>query len=169
MNYFHFYVGADSPIKSMDEVFGEKKKLRMAITQAGSSDVWVFERVLEAYGTSIPDLEKAGFHFARGDYSFQANQFKDKNVDAVFTFLALPGAAVTEASVGRPLKIIDFKKPGHKRILHIVGAIGNKISHIAYLSFQRWLAILSVFTRFSGEIVSGAVAGQALPGGPSQV
>jgi TRAP transporter TAXI family solute receptor len=116
MNFFHFYVGAESPVKSMDEVFGEKKKLRMAITQAGSSDVWVFERILEAYGTSLPDLEKAGFHFARGDYSFQANQFKDKNVEGVFTFLALPGAAVTEASVGRPLKILDFSDKALKSL-----------------------------------------------------
>jgi TRAP transporter TAXI family solute receptor len=108
MNYFHFYLGEDVAVNSMDEAFGQKKKLRMAITQPGSSDVWVFERVLEAYGTSIKDLEGAGFHFARGNYSFQANQFKDKNVDGVFTFLSLPGAAVIEASVGRKMKLIDF-------------------------------------------------------------
>jgi TRAP transporter TAXI family solute receptor len=108
MNYFHFYLGEEVPINSMDEAFGQKKKLRMAVTQPGSSDVWVFERVLEAYKTGFKDLEKQGFHFARGNYSFQANQFKDKNVDGVFTFLSLPGAAVIEASVGRKLKLIDF-------------------------------------------------------------
>ena len=108
MNYFHLYVGADSPINSMDQLFKEKKAIRMAVSQAGSSDVWVFERILESYGTSIADLKKNGFHFARGNYSFQASQFKDRNVDGVFTFLALPGAAVTEASVGRKLKLIDF-------------------------------------------------------------
>ena len=108
MNYFHFYVGSEVDIQSMDEAFGKKKKLRMAVTQPGSSDVWVFERVLEAYKTGFNDLKKRGFHFARGNYSFQANQFKDKNVDGVFTFLSLPGAAVIEASVGRKLKLIDF-------------------------------------------------------------
>jgi TRAP transporter TAXI family solute receptor len=108
MNFFHFYVGEEVPINSMDEAFGEKKKIRMAITQPGSSDVWVFERVLEAYNTTIKDLEKLGFHFARGNYSFQANQFKDKNVDGVFTFLSLPGAAIIEASVGRKMKLMDF-------------------------------------------------------------
>jgi len=108
MNYFHFYVGEDVPISSMDEAFGQKKKLRLAVTQPGSSDVWVFERILESYKTSIKDLEKQGFQFARGNYAFQANQFKDKNADGVFTFLSLPGAAVIEASVGRTLKLIDF-------------------------------------------------------------
>jgi TRAP transporter TAXI family solute receptor len=114
MNYFHFYVDAESPFNSMDEIFGQKKKMRIAISQAGSSDTWVLERVLEAYKTSIPELEKAGFMFARGNYAFQANQFKDMNVDAVFTFLALPGAAVTEASVGRKLKLIDFSETALK-------------------------------------------------------
>jgi TRAP transporter TAXI family solute receptor len=32
-------------------------------------------------------------------------------VDGTFTFLALPGASVTEASVGRPLKLLAFPKP----------------------------------------------------------
>ena len=114
MNYFHFYVSADSPLNSMDEIFGQKKKLRIAISQAGSSDTWVLERVLDSYKTSIPELEKAGFTFLRGNYAFQANQFKDRNADAVFTFLALPGAAVTEAAVGRKLKLIDFSESSLK-------------------------------------------------------
>jgi TRAP transporter TAXI family solute receptor len=110
MNYFHFYVNAESPLASMDEIFGQKKKLRLAISQAGSSDTWVLERVLDSYKTSIPELEKAGFTFLRGNYAFQANQFKDQNADGVFTFLAIPGAAVTEASVGRKLKLLDFSQ-----------------------------------------------------------
>jgi len=49
MNYFHLYLGAESPITSMDEIFGQKKKVRFAISQAGSSDTWVLQRVLESY------------------------------------------------------------------------------------------------------------------------
>jgi uncharacterized protein len=116
MNYFHFYVDAASPFNSMDEIFGQKKKVRLAISQAGSSDTWVLERVLESYKTSIPELEKAGFTFLRGNYAFQANQFKDQNADGVFTFLAIPGAAVTEASVGRKLKLIDFSESSLKHL-----------------------------------------------------
>jgi hypothetical protein len=116
MNYFHLYVAADSPINSMDDLFGQKKPVRLAISQAGSSDTWVFERVLEAYNTNIEELTKAGFHFARGNYAFQANQFKDGNVDGVFTFLALPGAAVTEAAVGRKLKLLDFSDKALKHL-----------------------------------------------------
>ena len=107
MNYFHLYVGAELPIDDMDALFA-RDKFRMALSQAGSSEAWVFEQILAAYGTGFKGMSDKGFHFARGNYAFQANQFKDKNVDGVFTFLALPGAAVTEASVGRDLKLIDF-------------------------------------------------------------
>jgi len=116
MNYFHFYVDAESTLSSMDEIFGQKKKVRLAISQAGSSDTWVLERVLDSYKTQHPRLEKAGFTFLRGNYAFQANQFKDQNADGVFTFLAIPGAAVTEASVGRKLKLIDFSAGALKHL-----------------------------------------------------
>ncbi len=108
MNFFHFYVAADSPIKTMDEVFKQKKALRMAISPTGTSDEWVFRKVLLAYKTDYKDLEAAGFKFFRGSYAEQASQFKDRNVDSVFTFLAIPGAAITEASIGRPLRLINF-------------------------------------------------------------
>lgn len=108
LNFFHFYVAAESPIKTMDEVFKQKKALRMAISPAGTSDEWVFRKVLAAYKTDYKELEAAGFKFFRGSYAEQASQFKDKNVDSVFTFLATPAAAVTEASIGRPLRLIHF-------------------------------------------------------------
>jgi hypothetical protein len=108
LNFFHFYVAADSPIKTMDEVFKQKKALRIAISPTGTSDEWVFRKVLAAYKTDYKELEAAGFKFFRGSYAEQASQFKDRNVDSVFTFLATPGAAVTEASIGRSLRLIHF-------------------------------------------------------------
>ena len=108
LNFFHFYVAADSPIKTMDEVFKQKKAIRMAISPTGTSDEWVFRKVINHYKVDYKDLEAAGFKFFRGSYAEQASQFKDRNVDSVFTFLALPGAAVTEASIGRSLRLIPF-------------------------------------------------------------
>jgi hypothetical protein len=60
------------------------------------------------YNTDYRQLEGAGFKFFRGSYAEQASNFKDRNADATFTFLALPGAAVTEASVGRSLRLMNF-------------------------------------------------------------
>jgi len=108
MNYFHFYVGAEVPHKTMDDIFKQKKAVRIGISPAGTSEEWVFRKVLAHYKTDYKDLEASGFKFFRGSYAEQASQFKDRNVDGVFTFLALPAAAVTEATVGRSLKIMNF-------------------------------------------------------------
>jgi TRAP transporter TAXI family solute receptor len=113
LNTFHFYVAADSDFAklSMDEIFRGKKPIRLAISKPGSSDVWVFEKVMEYYKLSYKDWEAAGARFFRGSYAEQAGAFKDRNVDGTFTFLALPGASITEASVGRSLKLLAFPKP----------------------------------------------------------
>jgi TRAP transporter TAXI family solute receptor len=113
LNTFHLYVGADSPYAamSMEEIFKGKKPIRLAISKPGSSDVWVFEKVMEFYGVGYKDWEAAGARFFRGSYTEQAGAFKDRNVDGTFTFLALPGASITEASVGRTLKLLAFPEP----------------------------------------------------------
>jgi TRAP transporter TAXI family solute receptor len=121
LNTFHFYVAADSPYAkmTMDEIFRGKKPIRVAISKPGSSDVWVFEKVMEFYGfcgagksaDCYKTWEAAGARFFRGSYSEQAGAFKDRNVDGTFTFLALPGASITEASVGREIKLLAFPKP----------------------------------------------------------
>jgi TRAP transporter TAXI family solute receptor len=108
MNYFHFYVGAEIPQKTMDEIFKQKKAVRIGISPAGTSEEWVFRKVLAHYKTDYKELEALGFKFFRGSYAEQASQFKDRNVDGVFTFLALPAASVTEATIGRNLKIMNF-------------------------------------------------------------
>jgi hypothetical protein len=108
LNFFHFYVGGESPYKTMDEIFGQKKGIRIAMSTTGTSDEWVFRKVLAHYKTDYKALEAAGFKFFRGSYAEQASQFKDRNVDSVFTFLAVPAAAVTEASVGRSLRVMTF-------------------------------------------------------------
>ena len=108
LNYFHFYVGAEVPHKTMDEIFKQKKAIRIGISPAGTSEEWVFRKVLAHYKTDYKDLEAGGFKFFRGSYAEQASQFKDRNIDAVFTFLALPAAAVTEATIGRSLQIMNF-------------------------------------------------------------
>ncbi len=113
LNTFHFYVGEETPYakSTLEEIFKGRKPIRMAISKPGSSDVWVFEKVMEFYNVSYKDWEAAGAKFFRGSYSEQAGAFKDRNVDGTFTFLALPGASITEASVGRNLKLLAFPEP----------------------------------------------------------
>ena len=150
MNYFHFYVGKDTPYKNLDEIFGQKKKLRIAISPAGTSEEWVFRKVLAHYKTDYKALEDAGFTFFRGNYSAQAQQFKDRNVDAVFTFLALPGAAVIEASVGRDLLLLDFPPA----LLDSLGKFGIVPGKIPVGTYPKALNAKEVTTARSGSVIT---------------
>ena len=149
MNYFHLYVGAELPLDDMDQVFAQDK-FRMALSQAGSSEAWVFEQILAAYGTSLQKMSDKGFHFARGNYAFQANQFKDKNVDGVFTFLALPGAAVTEASVGRDLKLVNFSD----KALQYLDQFGIVVGEIPLGNYPKAVNTQAVKTAKSGSVIT---------------
>lgn len=115
----------------MDDVFSGNNPIRIAATQPGSSDRWVFERILEGYGTSVKQLKKKGYHFALGNYSFQSNSFKDGNVDGVMTFLAVPGASVIEASIGRKMRLVDFS-PATLKHLSQFGILSGTIPAGSY-------------------------------------
>ena len=155
MNYFHFIVADESPIKSMDQAFGGESPFRMAVSQPGSSDVWVFDQVLKAYGTDFEALRKKGYHWARGNYSFQANQFKDKNVDGIFTFLSLPGAAVIEASVGRKMRLVDFSDKALK-FLDQFGIVEGEIPAGTYPKAANADAVIK--TAKAGSVITVSTA-----------
>ena len=157
LNFFHFYIGAESPYKSMDEIFGQKKAIRIGMSPTGTSDEWVFRKVLAHYKTDYKMLEAAGFKFFRGSYAEQASQFKDRNVDSVFTFLAVPAAAVTEASVGRSLRVMNFPPP----LLESLGKYGigsGKIKPGTYPKAAN--AVEEVTTATAGSVI---IANKGLP------
>jgi TRAP transporter TAXI family solute receptor len=120
-NFFHFYVAADLAIAklSLDEIFRGKKPIRLAIPRPGTSDVWVFEKIMEFYGLCSPgriadcykSWEEAGARLVRASYADQAAMFRDRKVDGAFAVLALPAASVAAASEGRRLGLLPCPQP----------------------------------------------------------
>ena len=108
ISYFHFIVGADTPFQTIKDVFEAPRGTNITVSVVGSSDEWVFRKVMAFYGESYDSLKSKGFRFFHAGYSDQATQFRDRNVDAYFTFMALPAAAVTEASLGRQMRFLEF-------------------------------------------------------------
>jgi uncharacterized protein len=121
LTVFHFYVAADSSFAKMtlDEIVRGKKPIRLAIPKPGTSDVWVLEKMMEFYGLCAPgktvdcyrSWETAGAKLFRGSYAEQADAFKDRKVDGAFAILALPAAAVTDASESRSLMLLACPQP----------------------------------------------------------
>ena len=110
------YVAADSSLSRMtlDDIFRDKKPIRLAIPRPGTSDVWVLEKMMEFYGLCergkpaecYRAWETAGARFFRGSYAEQADAFRDRKVDGGFAILALPAASVTAASRSRALTLL---------------------------------------------------------------
>jgi uncharacterized protein len=115
-NVLHFYVAADSALAKLtvEEIFREKKPIRLAIPKPGTSDIWVLEKIMTFYGLCsagrIGDCykswEEAGARLLRGSYADELAMFKGRKVDGVFAILALPAEAVTAASEGRRLTLL---------------------------------------------------------------
>jgi uncharacterized protein len=117
VNFFHFYVATDLAIAklSLEEIFRGKKPIRLAIPKPGTSDVWVFEKIMEFYGLCAPakiadcykSWEEAGARLVRASYADQAVMFRDRKVDGAFAVLALPANSVAAASEGRRLTLLS--------------------------------------------------------------
>jgi uncharacterized protein len=121
VNFFHLYVAADLAIAklSLEEIFRGKKPIRLAIPKPGTSDVWVFEKIMEFYGLCAPgkiadcykSWEEAGARLVRASYADQAAMFRDRKVDGAFAVLALPANSVAAASEGRRLTFLPCPQP----------------------------------------------------------
>ena len=82
------------------------KEIKVAAPMKGTSDLPLMNTILDFYGISLKDIEKAGGKIFHAVYSDMVNLYKDKHVDFVFTHLGLPGAAITEMSVSRDSSLI---------------------------------------------------------------
>src|SRR5262249_36265184 len=104
---------------TMDEIFRERRPIRLAISRPGTADIWVFEKIMTYYGLCAPDKpadcyrtwETVGARFVRGSYADQAAAFKARKVDGTFAFLAPPAAPIPEASEARKLTFMAFPPP----------------------------------------------------------
>jgi len=121
LNVFHIYVAADSPFARMtlDEIFRERKPIRLANPRPGTSDVWILERTMEFFGLCAPgktidcyrSWELAGAKFVRGSYVDLAEAFDEHKVDGAFAVLAPPAEVVLAASQRRPLTLLSCPQP----------------------------------------------------------
>jgi TRAP transporter TAXI family solute receptor len=108
ITYIHFFVPADSKYQSIDQIFQSHAPIRIAVPQAGSSDQWVFEQMLAYYHVTDADIQKWGGGIFNGSYDDIVQQFKNRNADAVWVALAVPGAAVEQMAASRPIRFLPF-------------------------------------------------------------
>jgi uncharacterized protein len=106
--HIQWCVPADYPFKSIREIFESKKPVTIGTTPPGGSDEWVMRKVFEFYKTTYNDVRSRGGKVVLVSYTDLANQYRDRNMDILFANLAVPGAAIQEASLGRKMRILPM-------------------------------------------------------------
>jgi TRAP transporter TAXI family solute receptor len=106
--HIQFCVPADYPARSIREVFEKKGPITIGTTPPGGSDEWVMRKVFEFYKTTYPDVRSRGGKVILVSYSDLVTQYRDRNMDILFANLAVPGAAIQEASLARKMKMLPM-------------------------------------------------------------
>jgi len=106
--HIQWCVPADSEWKSIRQIFESKKPITIGTTPPGGSDEWVMRKVFEFYKTTYADVRSRGGKVILVSYTDLANQYRDRNMDILFANLAVPGAALQEASLARKMKILPL-------------------------------------------------------------
>lgn len=101
-------VPAGYPYKSIREIFEKKGPITIGTTPPGGSDEWVMRKIFEFYKTTYNDVRNRGGKVILVSYSDLTTQYRDRNMDIFFANLAVPGAAIQEASLGRKMRILPM-------------------------------------------------------------
>jgi TRAP transporter TAXI family solute receptor len=112
LGYVHIQVGvpAEYPANTMKDIFeiAKSKPITIGTTPPGGSDEWVMRKIFEFYKTSYADVRAKGGKVILVSYSDLTTQYRDRNMDVFFANLAVPGAALQEASLARKMKLLPL-------------------------------------------------------------
>lgn len=93
---------------SMDDLFRNKKGLKIAVDRVGTTDELALRRVLAYYKLSYEEIQKQGGKVFHAGYNDQASFFKDRQVDILFQNIAVPSSSILESKVGRDVMLLGF-------------------------------------------------------------
>lgn len=112
LGYVHIQVGVpvEYPANTLKDVFeiAKTKPITIGTTPPGGSDEWVMRKIFEFYKTTYADVRAKGGKVILVSYSDLTTQYRDRNMDVFFANLAVPGAALQEASLARKMKILPL-------------------------------------------------------------
>ena len=112
LGFVHIQVGvpAEYPANTVKDIFeiARSKPITIGTTPPGGSDEWVMRKVFEFYKTTYNDVRNKGGKVILVSYSDLTTQYRDRNMDIFFANLAVPGAAIQEASLARKMKILPM-------------------------------------------------------------
>jgi len=103
-----FCLAADSPIRSIREIFENKLPVRIGAPRPGGSDEWELRKIFEYYKTSYRDLDSRGGKLVFGSFGELTEQYRAGTLDAFILNNAVPAADVEAASAARKMRILPM-------------------------------------------------------------
>jgi TRAP transporter TAXI family solute receptor len=105
VDYYHFLAAKDQGVTKFEELIAKIKageKVKVAAPMTGTSDFVMTSFLLGYYGVSYDMIKANGGTVMQAVYGDIPSLFKDRHVDYAFATLGLPGAIMTEMTMGRP-------------------------------------------------------------------
>jgi TRAP transporter TAXI family solute receptor len=103
-----FCIAADSPIRSVREIFEKKLPIRIGSPRPGGSDEWELRKIFEFYKMSYDDLKLRGGRLVFGSFSELATQYGQGSLDAFILNNAVPADDVVQAAALRKMRILPM-------------------------------------------------------------
>ncbi|MDR1786470.1 MAG: TAXI family TRAP transporter solute-binding subunit [Spirochaetaceae bacterium] len=105
-NYYHLVAAQSTGVKTFDDLV-KYPKLRMDVTQKGSSGEDVFAKIMKFYlNTSYEEWEKKGAKFDFNAYSAITANFGDRHIDFTGVNIIPPTSVVQECAAARPINLV---------------------------------------------------------------
>ncbi len=117
VTFFTFAVADEVPFNSFEEFVQKKYPLKISMDRVGTTDEWVWRLALKHFGVSNDDLKKWGGSVTYVGYADQANNFKDKHVDAMWDNIAAPGPHIQDAMLSRKVKFIPLPESLRRELI----------------------------------------------------
>ncbi|WP_202319978.1 TAXI family TRAP transporter solute-binding subunit [Archaeoglobus neptunius] len=95
---------ADSDIHSYSDLLGK----RVSPGKVGFTGKYTFEKVLEVYGISLDDIEKAGGKITYAGYRDQVDLMKDGHLDAIVQQTVVPSSTLLDLSTLKPIRLLSI-------------------------------------------------------------
>lgn len=127
----HFCVAADSPIRSLRDIFDKKMAVKIGSPKPGGSDEWELRKIFDFYKSTYADFDSHGGKVVFGSFSELAAQYAAGSLDGFILNNAVPASDVEKASAARKMRIL----PMDDDLLSYLAASGLVSSVIAKGSY----------------------------------
>lgn len=101
-----FVVAADCPITSFKEIKEKQYPLKLAVNPPGNASELLARVILEYYGITYDDIKAWGGSVDHVSHADMTSLYKDRHVEAMMLYTALPSPVFVECALTRPLRLL---------------------------------------------------------------